>query len=72
MLVNIFFYTNLLIWGLGAGLAILLLLTAMHHVAWWLYGELVGWPTIAKAMRLYRASEATGEDAVRGEGTGRE
>lgn len=53
------FYTHAVVWALGALLAIIALLTAIQALAWRLYKDVVGWPTIAKAMKHYHAAQRT-------------
>lgn len=47
--------TVFLIWGLGAVLVFLLLVSAIQAVAWRLFKDLVGWPVIAVALKEYHA-----------------
>ena len=56
MIATTMFYTNAAIWVLGALVVVLLLLVGTLRLAWFLYKELVGWPTIVKAMKMYRAT----------------
>lgn len=56
------FYTNALIWLIGALLLIVLLGHAVQFLAWRLYRDVVGWPTIGKALRMYHAAQAKKED----------
>lgn len=45
MIATTMFYTNAVIWVLGALVAILLLLACVSRLTWFVYQELVGWPT---------------------------
>lgn len=56
------FYTNAVIWVLGALVVVLLLLVGTLRLAWFLYKELVGWPTIVKAMKMYRATNSQDQE----------
>lgn len=51
------FYTHAVIWCLGAIVAILALSACALWLAWHVYKEAIGWPTIVKAMKLYRAAQ---------------
>ncbi|WP_087866232.1 hypothetical protein [Comamonas thiooxydans] len=53
----VMFYTHAVIRGLGALLGIIALLTAIQALAWRLYKDVVGWTTIAKAIKHYHASQ---------------
>ena len=50
------FYTNAVIWVLGALVAVLLLLSGVFRLTWFVYQEIVGWSTVVKAMKMYRAA----------------
>lgn len=51
------FYTQVVIWGLGAIIAILALSSCALWLAWHVYKEAVGWPTIVKAMKMYHTAQ---------------
>lgn len=51
------FYTHAIIWGLGAIVAILALSTCALWLAWRIYKEINGWPTIIKAMKMYHTAQ---------------
>lgn len=46
-----------LMWVLGAILTTLALILGVQAAAWKAYKEIVGWPTIVKALRAYHDSQ---------------
>lgn len=57
MMDSAMFYTHAVIWCLGAIVAILALSACALLLAWHVYKDAIGWPTIVKAMKMYRAAQ---------------
>ena len=62
MIATTMFYTNAAILVLGALVVVLLLLACVSRLTWFVYQGLVGWPTIVKAMKMYRATNEQEQD----------